>query len=874
MDENLDFYNKENSLNTEEKLVRVTGMYKDWFLDYASYVILERAIPDIFDGLKPVQRRILHSMRELDDGRFNKVANIVGHTMQFHPHGDASISDAIVQIGQKDLLIETQGNWGNILTGDRAAASRYIEARLSKFALEVVFSPKITEWQLSYDGRKKEPVHLPVKFPLLLEQGAEGIAVGLSTKILPHNFKELIKASVSYLRGKNFRIFPDFQTGGIMDVQNYNDGARGGKIKVRARISLKDKNTLVVSEIPFGTTTTSLIESILKANDKGKIKIKKIEDNTSSEVEILIHLPSGISPDKTIDALYAFTSCENSVSPQGCVIVNNKPSFIGISDILKTSTDNTVELLKKELKVKLKDLENQWRFSTLERIFIEKKIYRDIEKEKTWEGVIKAIRNGLIPFESEIKYEINDDDILRLTEIKIKKISRFDLNKAKEKINQIEESISTVKNNLKNLIDYSISYFESLLRDFGKGKDRRTEIRIFDNVDAKKVVTRNLKLYVNKNEGFIGTSLRKDEYVCDCSDIDDIIVFTNSGKMKVVKVESKIFVEKGIRYVSVFKKKDSRTIYNLIYEDKKSGISYIKRFAVTGVTRDRFYDITQGSNGTIVHHFTANSNGEAEKVRYYIKKTKKTENLRKRVYDEDFSNYQIKSRSARGNILFKFSLLKVDLKEKGLSTLKPRNIWFDPIVFKLNLDSRGISLGAFRAEDLLLIINNDGTLKTASPELSTQFNVMPEVIERWIKEKPVTLVYYDRIKKDYFIKRFLIENQNKNLVYLKDESKLIFISTEWRPVINIIFKKNKGEESNQEKKINVEEFIDVKGFKASGNRLLTEKKFSKMKINKISLVESLPNDDTTDSQEIINQLEVNEPKTVLKSEKTQTKLKF
>ena len=861
MDENLDFYNKENSLNTEEKLVRVTGMYKDWFLDYASYVILERAIPDIFDGLKPVQRRILHSMKELDDGRFNKVANIVGHTMQFHPHGDASISDAIVQIGQKDLLIETQGNWGNILTGDRAAASRYIEARLSKFALEVVFSPKITEWQLSYDGRKKENIHLPVKFPLLLEQGAEGIAVGLSTKILPHNFKELIKASVSYLKGKNFRIFPDFQTGGIMDVQNYNDGERGGKIKVRARISLKDKNTLVVSEIPFGTTTTSLIESILKANDKGKIKIKKIEDNTSSEVEILIHLPSGISPDKTIDALYAFTSCETSVSPQGCVIVNNKPSFIGISDILKTSTDNTVELLKKELKVKLKDLENQWRFSTLERIFIENKIYRDIEKEKTWEGVINAIRNGLIPFESEIKYEINDDDILRLTEIKIKKISRFDLNKAKEKINQIEESISTVKNNLKNLIDYSISYFESLLRDFGKGKDRRTEIRIFDNVDAKKVVTRNLKLYVNKDEGFIGTSLRKDEYVCDCSDIDDIIVFTNSGKMKVVKVESKIFIEKGIRYVSVFKKKDSRTIYNLIYEDKKSGVSYIKRFAVTGVTRDRFYDITQGSNGTIVHHFTANSNGEAEKVRYYIKKSKKTENLRKRVYDEDFSNYQIKSRSARGNILFKYPLLKVDFKEKGLSTLKPRNIWFDPIVFKLNLDSRGISLGAFRAEDLLLIINNDGTLKTASPELSTQFNVMPVVIERWIKEKPVTLVYYDRIKKDYFIKRFLIENQNKELVYLKDESKLIFISTEWRPVINIKFKKKKGEESNQEKKINVEEFIDVKGFKASGNRLLTEKKFSKMKINKISLIESLPNDDTSDSQEI-NQLEVNEPKTV------------
>ena len=873
MDENLDFYNKENYLGSEENLVRVTGMYKDWFLDYASYVILERAIPDIFDGLKPVQRRILHSMKELDDGRFNKVANIVGNTMQFHPHGDASISDAIVQIGQKDLLIETQGNWGNILTGDRAAASRYIEARLTKFALEVVFSPKITDWQLSYDGRKKEPIHLPVKFPLLLEQGAEGIAVGLSTKILPHNFKELIKASVSYLKGKNFRIFPDFQTGGIMDVQNYNDGGRGGRIKVRARVSLKDKNTLIISEIPFGTTTTSLIESILKANDKGKIKIKKIEDNTSSEVEILIHLPSGISPDKTIDALYAFTSCETSVSPQGCVIVNNKPSFMGISDILKISTDNTVELLKKELKIKLKDLENQWRFLTLERIFIENKIYRDIEKENTWEGVIGAIRNGLIPFESQIKNEINDEDIIKLTEIRIKKISRFDLNKAVEKINQIEESISIVKNNLKNLIEYSISYFEGLLRDYGKNKDRKTEIRVFDNVDATKVVTRNLKLYVNREEGFIGTSLRKDDYVCECSDIDDIIVFTKSGKMKVVRVDSKIFIEKGIEYVSVFKKKDSRTIYNLIYKDGKTKISYIKRFAVTGITRDKIYDITQGTPGSSVLHFTANSNGEAEKVRYYIKKSKSTESLRKREYDEDFSRYQIKSRSARGNILSKHNLLKVDFKEKGLSTLKPRNIWFDPIVLKLNLDSRGNPLGAFRAEDLLLIINEDGTLKTTTPELSTHFNELPIVIERWIKRKPITLVYYNQNKKEYFIKRFIIENKKNELSFLKDDGKLIFVTTEWRPVIKIHFKKNRGEVSNQEKIINVEEFIDIKGFKASGNRLLTEKKYSKNKINKISLFESLPYEDDNKNKEIV-ELEANEPETVSTSNKTQIKLKF
>ena len=873
MDEKSNFYDKEIPLSPEEKLVRVTGMYNDWVLDYASYVILERAIPDIFDGLKPVQRRILHSMKELDDSRFNKVANIVGHTMQFHPHGDASISDAIVQIGQKNLLIETQGNWGNILTGDRAAASRYIEARLSKFALEVVFSPKVTEWQLSYDGRKKEPIHLPVKFPLLLNQGAEGIAVGLSTKILPHNFKELIKASVSYLKGKNFRIFPDFPTGGIMDVQNYNDGERGGKIKVRARISLIDKNSLVINEIPFGTTTTSLIESILKANDKGKIKIKKIEDNTSSEVEILIHLPSGISPDKTIDALYAFTSCETSLSPQGCVIVNNKPSFIGISDILKISTDNTVKLLKKELEFRLKDLEIQWKFSTLERIFIENKIYRDIEKENTWEGVINAIRNGLVPYQSKIKYPINDDDILRLTEIRIKKISKFDLNKAKEKINQIEQSISTVKNNLKNLIDYSISYFEGLLKDYGKDKDRRTEIRVFDNVDATKVVSRNLKLYVNREEGFIGTSLRKDEYVCDCSDIDDLIVFTNSGKMKVVRVDSKIFIGKGIEYVSVFKKKDTRTIYNLIYKDGKSKISYIKRFAVTGITRDKLYDVTQGTLGTTILHFTANSNGEAEKVKYYIKKSKSTENLRKREYDEDFSLYQIKNRSTRGNILSKHNILKVEFKEKGLSTLKPRNVWFDPIVLKLNLDSRGNPLGAFRAEDLLLIINGDGTLKTTAPEISTQFKGKPIVIERWIKRKPITLVYYDDNKKEYFIKRFLIENQNKELPYLKEGGKLVFVTTEWRPIINIQFKKKRGEESNHEKMVNVEEFIDVKGFKAIGNRLLNEKKFSDRKINKISLFESLPHEDEIQNKDI-HELEVSEPETVLKSNKTQIKLKF
>ncbi|MGJ8732875.1 MAG: DNA gyrase/topoisomerase IV subunit A, partial [Cellulophaga sp.] len=615
VNENLD----SNIDDPQNELTKVTGMYKDWFLDYASYVILERAVPAIEDGFKPVQRRIMHSLKELDDGRYNKVANVVGHTMQYHPHGDASIADAMVQIGQKDLLIDTQGNWGNILTGDRAAASRYIEARLSKFALDVVFSPKITDWQQSYDGRKKEPVNLPVKFPLLLAQGAEGIAVGLSTKILPHNFIELIDASIKHLKGQKFKLFPDFPTSGIIDVSNYNDGLRGGKIRVRAKIAQLDRNTLVISEIPYGTNTSSLIDSILKANEKGKIKVKKIEDNTAADVEILVHLPSGISPDKTIDALYAFTACESSISPLGCIIEDNKPLFIGVTEMLQRSTDYTVELLKAELEIQLGELEEQWHFSSLERIFIENRIYRDIEEEETWEGVISAIDKGLKPHTKHLKRAVTEEDITRLTEIRIKRISKFDLDKAQQLLDSLEERIAEVKHHLEHLIDFAVDYFKNLKDKYGKDRERKSEIRIFDDIEATKVAIRNTKLYVNREEGFVGTSLKKDEYVTDCSDIDDIIVFTKDGHMMVSKVDSKTFVGKNIIHVAVFKKKDKRTIYNLIYRDGKGGPSYIKRFNVTSVTRDRLYPLTTGKPNSEVLYFSANPNGEAEVVTIHLR---------------------------------------------------------------------------------------------------------------------------------------------------------------------------------------------------------------------------------------------------------------
>ena len=817
--------------NSGESLIRVSGMYQDWFLDYASYVILERAVPAIEDGLKPVQRRILHSMKDLDDGRYNKVANIVGHTMQYHPHGDASISDAMVQIGQKELLIDMQGNWGNILTGDRAAASRYIEARLSKFALEVVFSPKVTDWQLSYDGRKKEPVNLPIKFPLLLAQGAEGIAVGLSTKILPHNFNELLKASIQYLKGKSFTLYPDFITGGVMDVQQYNDGQRGGKVRVRAKIQQQDKNTLVITEIPHGTTTTSLIDSILKANEKGKIKIRKIEDNTAATVEIMVHLPNGISPDKTIDALYAFTACETSISPLGCVIIDNKPHFIGVSEMLKISTDNTVELLKKELEVALAELENQWHFASLERIFIENRIYRDIEEIETWEGVLATIDKGLQPHIGHLKRTLVQEDIVRLTEIRIKRISKFDIDKAQQKIEALEGEIAAVKAHLANLIAYAIQYFEQLQKTYGKTKARKTEIKTFDDVDVKKVVVRNQKLYVNRAEGFIGTSMRKEEYVCDCADIDDVIAFTKAGQMMVVKVDSKVFIEKDIVHVAVFKKKDKRTIYNMIYRDGKRGTSFIKRFAVTGITRDKKYDLTQGKAGSEVLYFTANPNGEAEVVTINLRNNG---SIKKLKWDLDFADLQVKGRGVRGNIVTKYGIRKVELKSKGVSTLKPRDIWFDRAVGKLNVDERGDWIGAFSGDDKLLAINERGESKAVAPDLNLHFDPAPLVLERWIPNKPITAVYYDPNKDRYFLKRFLIEAEEKVDSFIKSDATLLFVCAEWRPVLEIEYVKPKGKPVPDPLEINAEEFISIKGYGAMGNQLGSKK------IKKVSLLRTLP----------------------------------
>ena len=816
--QNSELHNIENS---DDSLIRVSGMYKDWFLDYASYVILERAVPSIEDGFKPVQRRILHSMKDLDDGRFNKVANIVGHTMQYHPHGDASISDAMVQIGQKDLLIETQGNWGNILTGDRAAASRYIEARLSKFANEVSFSPKITKWQLSYDGRRKEPVNLPVKFPLLLAQGGEGIAVGLSTKILPHNFVELIDASIKCLKNKKFVLYPDFPTSGIMDVTNYSDGLRGGRIKVRAKVSQLNKNTLVITQIPFSTTTSSLIESILKANDKGKIKIKKIEDNTANEVEILVHLPNGVSPDKSIDGLYAFTSCETSISPLGCVIEDNRPLFIGVSEILKKSTERTKELLRLELEYKKSDFDNQWHYASLERIFIENRIYRLIEDEETWEGVIKTIDEGLKPFTKHLKRNVTEDDIVRLTEIKIKRISKFDIEKAILKIQSIEEELDKIKFNLDNLTDFAISYFKKLKDVYGKNRKRKTEIRIFDDVDAKKVVVKNSKLYVNRIEGFIGTSIRRDEFIQECSDIDDVIVFTEDGQMMVTRIDKKKFVAKNIIHASVFKRKDKRTVYNVIYRDGKKGTSYIKRFFVTGVTRDKMYDLTRGTKDSKILYFTSNPNGEAEIVNVILRQTG---SIKKLKWELDFADLVIKGRASKGNIVSKYSINKIEFKEQGLSTLKPRKIWFDETVQRLNVDSRGELLGEFKSDDKLLIILQNGVLKTVKPDVNMHFPEHMVSLEKWIPEKPISAIYFNGAKDRYFIKRFTAGSQNTDQKFIPDGSKvqLEMISTEWKPVIEITFSKS-GKNIRDNEIKHIEEIISVKGIKAIGNQLSSYK---------------------------------------------------
>lgn len=813
---------EEQENHHEETLKKVSGLYKDWFLDYASYVILDRAIPSIYDGFKPVQRRIMHSMRELEDGRYNKVANIVGNTMKYHPHGDASITDAMVQIGQKELLIDTQGNWGNIYTGDSAAAARYIEARLTPFALEVVFNPKTTDWAKSYDGRNNEPIDLPVKFPLLLASGVEGIGVGLSTKIMPHNFNELINASIAYLKGKKFELFPDFFTGGMLDVSNYNDGERGGKIRARARIIQKDKNTLCITELPFGKNTGDLIDSIIKANEKGKIKIKKIEDNTSDEVEINILLNSDVSPDKTIDALYAFTDCEIPISPNACVIVGDKPEFLSVSEILKRNTDHTVSLLKKELEIELHELQESWHFSSLERIFIENRIYHDIEEVKSWEEVISTIDKGLKPHTKHLLRAVTEEDITRLTEIRIKRISRFDLDKFKENILALEGKIEQVKHHLANLIAYAIDYYANIQKKYGKGKERKTELRIFDTIDATKVAVANEKFYVNKEEGFIGTSLRKDEYLFDCSDIDDIITFQKDGTMKVVKVEPKTFIGKNIEHVAVWKKNDKRTVYNMIYREGRDGPYYMKRFSVTGVTRNTDYKLASDKKGSEMLYFSANPNGEAELVTVLLKPNAR---IRKNKIEIDFSELAIKGRDSKGNLVTKYAVKKVDLKEEGHSTLAPRKIWFDDTVRRLNADARGTLLGTFKGDDKILTINPHGEAKLVSFDLMNRFDDEYLILEKWNPEQPITCIYFDGDKGIYFIKRFLLENTTNVQNFMPSEHPKSFVENVIvanNSIAEIIFAKDKGKEKEPET-INIDEFIAVKGIKAIGNQFIKDK---------------------------------------------------
>jgi len=819
-----------------ESLKKVSGLYKDWFLDYASYVILDRAIPSVYDGFKPVQRRIMHSMRELEDGRYNKVANIVGNTMKYHPHGDASITDAMVGIGQRELLIDTQGNWGNIYTGDSAAAARYIEARLTPFALEVVFNPKTTEWAKSYDGRNNEPIDLPVKFPLLLAQGVEGIGVGLSTKILPHNFNELISASVAYLKGKKFELFPDFLTAGYLDVSEYNDGHRGGKVRARAKISPLDKHTLIITELPYSKTTSDLIDSILKANEKGKIKIKKIEDNTSDKVEILIHLHNDVSPDKTIDALYAFTDCQVTISPNACVIVGDKPMFMNVSDILKMNTDHTVSLLKKELEIELHELQESWHFSSLERIFIENRIYHDIEEVKTWEDVLKTIDKGLKPHTGHLLRAVTEEDILRLTEIRIKRISRFDLDKFKENIATLEGKIEMVKHHLDNLVQYAIDYYLNIQKKYGKDRQRKTELRIFDTIDATKVAVANEKFYANFEEGFIGTSLKKDQYLFDCSDIDDIITFRKDGSMKVVKVEAKTFIGKDILHVAIWKKNDKRTVYNMIYREGREGPYYMKRFSVTGVTRNTDYPLASDKKGSEVLYFSANPNGEAETVSVLLKPNPR---IRKNKMDVDFSELAIKGRDSKGNLVTKYSVKKVDLKEEGVSTLAPRKIWFDDTVRRLNADGRGTLLGSFKGDNKILTINTNGEAKLVSFDLGNRFDDQYLVLEKWKPNQPVTCIYFDGEKDIYFIKRFLFENTPNVQTFMPSEHPKSFIENVIvanGATAEIIFAKDKGKEREPET-INIDEFIAVKGIKAIGNQ------FTKFKVKTINITVPEPEEE-------------------------------
>ena len=837
MDENEELDDKLEQ-SPEEKVIKVDledgqravkGMYEDWFLDYASYVILERAVPHINDGLKPVQRRFLHAMKEMDDGRYNKVANVIGSTMQYHPHGDAAIGGAIINMGQKDLLIDCQGNWGDVRTGDSAAAPRYIEARLNKFANAVAFNKQTTEWQKSYDGRKNEPITLPVKFPLLLAQGVEGIAVGLSTKIMPHNFVELVKGSIKLLEGKKPIIYPDFQTGGQVDVSDYQDGRRGGRIKVRATIVEKDKNTLAITDVPYGTTTGSLIDSILKANDKGKIKIKKVVDNTAKDVEVEIQLPNNISTDKTIDALYAFTNCETSISPNACVIVNDKPRFMGVSEILKVNTENTVQLLRSELEIKRSELEEKWHFSSLEKIFIEERIYRDIEEEETWEGVLSAIDKGLKPHIKHLKREVTEEDIIRLTEIKIKRISKFDTFKADELLKGIEDALAEVNNHLDHLTEYAIAYYQDLLNKFGKEKGRKTEIKDFEEINTKVVAVANEKLYANLAEGFVGTGIKKEEYICDCSDIDDIVVFRKDGTYSVSRVSAKAFFGKNIIHIAVFRKNDDRLTYNAIYTDGASKKTMAKRFNVLSITRDKEYNVTKGTEGSKLHYFTANPNGEAEIVNVYLHSAAKA---RTKLFDYNFADLAIKGRGSQGNLVSKHPVRKIDLKEKGVSTIGGRDIWYEPGIGRLNLHERGEYLGSFQTDDQILVIYQGGEYEITNHELTNHYaNKEISIIEKYDLGKSISVLHYDGNNKNYCVKRFKIETStnDKRFSFITEGrgSKMILATTQVTPIIELTTKNKTGEKKMEE--VNLVEFIDVKGWKSIGNKLCG-KEFVKAKL--------------------------------------------
>lgn len=802
-----------------QNVLHVNGMYKNWFLDYASYVILERAVPALEDGLKPVQRRIMHSLEELEDGRYNKVANVIGHCMKYHPHGDASIGDAMVALGQKDLLIDCQGNWGNVLTGDSAAAARYIEARLSKFAIDVVFNPKTTKWQTSYDGRNKEPINLPIKFPLLLAQGVEGIAVGLACKMMPHNFIELIDASIDVLRGRKVNIMPDFVTGGMADFSNYNEGLRGGKIRVRAKISIDNAKTLKISEIPFSTTTTSLIDSIVAANDKEKIKVRKVEDNTSENVEILVHLHPGISPDKTIDALYAFTDCEISISPNSCVIENDKPKFLSVNEMLKISTQQTLGLLKRELEIRMAELMESYFFSSLEKIFIKEEMYIEFKNYSTKETLFEYLDKRFEKHKKQFYRKIVNEDFDKLTQIPMIRITRFDSAKADEKMRNIEEQRKEVQANLDNLVNYAVEYFKELKKKYGKGRERKTEIKNFGNIVASAVAVASEKLYVNLEEGFAGYSLKKDTYVADCSTLDEMIIFRQDGTMTIMKVADKVFIGKGVLHIAIFKKGDDRTTYNMVYQDGPKGISYMKRFPVSGTTRDKVYDLTKGSKDSKVLYFTANPNGESEVVTVVLKPHP---SLRKTEFDLDFGQVAIKARNTMGNIVTKMPVKKIVQKSKGLSSLGARMLWFDDTVQRLNIDGHGQYLGEFTAEDQILSITQSGHYRITGFDISTHFDDDTILLEKFNPDKIITAVYFEGEKKEYFVKRFKIENTSNKTLFITETpgSRIELVASHKEPIIELIFPKVKGEEQPNQQ-IKLAEFIDVKGWKAKGNKLST-----------------------------------------------------